>query len=136
MSSPTVTVSPALMEALKAEHERTRAALSPMLDTFAAFSRAVARTPLYKARAAKAALVALLSELPKWARDSFAWLVVILGGWLPEHSPPPIHLELVTSQGPHAPPVRSDYRIGTRPHSQKEPEGLRAVPLRDITRDT
>lgn len=86
--------------------EPLRAELKRQAEALAAFSRAVARTPWYKARAAKAALVALLGALPKWARDTFAWLVAALGGVLLEHSPPPIHLALVTSQGPHAPPAR------------------------------
>lgn len=107
-----------------------------MLEQLEKARELFARSAWYKAKASKAALVALLNNLPKWARSLVAWLYVISQGPFHEDIPPPIHLALVSSQGAHAPPRDSDYRRGTRPHSQKEPEGLRAVPLRDINRDT
>lgn len=134
MSTPTASVSPALVEALKAEQERTREALSPMLDTLRKANAALRRSAWWKAKAAKAALVALLSELPKWARAFVPWVLALVLKVSREVFPPPLERALVTSQGPHAPPRCSDYRSRTR--LSTESRSLREPYLRDTRTHT
>lgn len=107
-----------------------------MLETLEKARKALTESAWWKARESKSALVALLNDRRTRASEHLWQLWQDLYALGLEVLSPPRHLSLVTTQGPHAPPVISAYRRGLALLNNERAGGLRGSPHRDTTKHT